>query len=834
MADTILNIIKITGILNQYAWQNHELSPEELFQLLAGRRRVIEANRDRIAEIDGYIKDLASRPEEEKKSGDVTEEAYQKIHKSEETLVLEKYSEAWRFPVAVNDILGLMQHKLGDSVTKDTVVSALDSLAYSPAQDTQEYRLKVVNATALKTWGVAEENVAWENAQGWAAILDDVLDDVLDKIERLGATDATLKEDVKAKDSYLQEIKKFKEFWNAEKTAVTVPKGKIKKLNKKKKETDNKTGSTPNDSSDSTNKESDMAVQSKWPYRVDSVVKLNSFLEEITKNEIQREEIKREIRKLRNTGMVTQRAADEFDRLLSDTLSYAQELENQHLQDRIKTFKVLNDAAYSYYLDQKFLKDKSRYRKNDVLNEAVRAGFAGEDAMSESDKKQLYTFSFVQNLLHVAQENGIDLAECFLPAKTPDGKDFKEILKKVPQPKTEEDIEAFAKKTSSEFQKHLQEIKTDVIESVQVLAEEGAWPHVCLLLRKLLTSWLKCMYRARYFAFYVPEMDLQKKQYLYYLIRGSELLSDKDRLLLLQAVETGIPDQRVKQRIQYFLQKDLSITVQEKLGTDYGSQMQDDNKKRTEQGGDLSEINEKIRMAIKDKHKLLFEYCYVNEDGELETKKVKPKYGKKLRTKIYEAFPFGIVYQAGYFYMLAFFDSGKTKKVIPYTFRMDLMQNVEIKEYSGRRRQINEIVSFEKETVFDEEKYKKKHPHMYGDEKKNNKERDGGIETGDDGTIIFRVHKDYVRYFTYAFGEHCKKLETEGGNANENQEVKIQLDTTLGEAKIFALQYAPYCKVLSPGDLVRDLKKCVLGVAKKYGAALDADKNKQIDNEPMK
>ena len=199
---------------------------------------------------------------------------------------------------------------------------------------------------------------------------------------------------------------------------------------------------------------------------------------------------------------------------------------------------------------------------------------------------------------------------------------------------------------------------------------------------------------------------------------------------------------------------------------------------------------------------------------------IKPKYGKTLRPKKYEVFPFGVVYQAGYFYVLAFFDSDKTAKVIPYTFRMDLMQNVEIKEYLGPRRQINEIVSFEKETVFDEQKYKKKHPHMYGDEKKNKKELDGGILTGDDGTIIFRVHKDYVRYFMYAFGENCKILKAEEGRTSEAQNVKIKLDTSLGEAKIFALQYLPYCKVLSPGDLVKELKECFRGVAKEYGINL--------------
>lgn len=807
MADSVLNIIKITGVLNQYAWQNHELTPEELFQLLAGRRRVIEANRGIIAEMDVYIKALASRPEEEKMDGDPTGAVYKKIRESESALILKKYSEAWRFPVSVNDITGLMKQELGEDITKETVANGLDSLAYSPALATQEYRIKAVSATALKTWGVAEEHVAQETAQGWADMLNVVLASIKLLREKAGSESGAEKEEA----AYLQKVAKFVTRWDAELAAVqTTLKGKTGKAVQKPGKAD----------------------KSLLPSNVDSVVKLNAYLDQITENEIRREETKRALGKLRNKGEISDEVSSAFDTLLSDTLSYAQELENQHFQDRIKTFKVLNDAAFAYYLDQKFLKNKSLYRKNDALNEAVRAGFAGEDKMTGTVSKQLYTFAFVQKLLHIARDNGIDLSECFLPAVTPDGKAFKEILQQAPQPKTEEEIEKFAKETTAEFKKHLQEILPDVVEIAQTFAEKNAWVHVCFLLQKLLTAWLKCMYRAHYFAFYGPEMDLQKKQYLYYLIRGSELLADKDRLLLLQAVETGIPDQRVKQRIQYFLQKDLSITVQEKVGVSYSNQMQDENMKRTEQGGDLSEINEKVRTAIKNKHKLLFEYCYINADGELETKMIKPKYGKTLRPKKYEVFPFGVVYQAGYFYVLAFFDSDKTAKVIPYTFRMDLMQNVEIKEYLGPRRQINEIVSFEKETVFDEQKYKKKHPHMYGDEKKNKKELDGGILTGDDGTIIFRVHKDYVRYFMYAFGENCKILKTEEGRTSEAQNVIIKLDTSLGEAKIFALQYLPYCKVLSPGDLVKELKECFRGVAKEYGINLEENKSKTVTKEP--
>ena len=819
MADSVLNIIKITGILNRYAWQNHELTPEELFQLLAGRRRVIEANRDRIAEMDDHIKALASRPEKEKKEGDPTEDTYKKIRESEDSLILQKYSEAWRFPVSVSDILGLMKQELGEDITKETVANGLDSLAYSPALATQEYRIKAVSATALKTWGVVEEQVARETAQGWADMLNAVLAAIKSLREK---AIKSLREKAESElgaeteeAAYLQKVAKFVTRWDAELAAVqTALKGKTGKAVQKPGKSD----------------------KTLLPSNVDSVVKLNAYLDQITENEIRREETKRALSKLRNKGEISDEVSSAFDTLLSDTLSYAQELENQHFQDRIKTFKVLNDAAFAYYLDQKFLKNKSLYRKNDALNEAVRAGFAGEDKMTGTVIKQLYTFNFVKNLLHIARDNGIDLSECFLPAETPDRKAFKEILQQAPQPETEEEIKNFANETIEEFKKHLQEILPDVVEIAQTFAEKSAWVHVCFLLQKLLTAWMKCMYRAHYYAFYGPEMDLQKKQYLYYLIRGSELLEDKDRLLLLQAVETGIPDQRVKQRIQYFLQKDLSITVQEKVGVRYSNQMQDENMKRTEQGGDLSEINEKVWTAIKNKHKLLFEYCYINADGELETKMIKPKYSKKPpRPKKYEAFPFGVVYQDGYFYVLAFFDSGNTAKVMPYTFRMDLMQNVEIKEYSGRRRQINEIVSFEKETVFDEQKYKKKHPHMYGDEKKNRKERDGGILTGDegdDGTIIFRVHKDYVRYFTYAFGENCKILKAEEGRASEVQNVRIQLDTSLGEAKIFALQYLPYCKVLSPGDLVKELKECFRGVAKEYGINLEENKSKTVTKEP--
>ena len=47
--------------------------------------------------------------------------------------------------------------------------------------------------------------------------------------------------------------------------------------------------------------------------------------------------------------------------------------------------------------------------------------------------------------------------------------------------------------------------------------------------------------------------------------------------------------------------------------------------------------------------------------------------------------------------------------------------------------------------------------------------------------------------------------------------VVIELNTSLGEAKIFALQYAPYCKVLSPGELVREVKESFRKVAKMYG-----------------
>ena len=96
---------------------------------------MIEANRGIIAEMDVYIKALASRPEEEKMDGDPTGAVYKKIRESESALILKKYSEAWRFPVSVNDITGLMKQELGEDITKETVANGLDSLAYSPALD---------------------------------------------------------------------------------------------------------------------------------------------------------------------------------------------------------------------------------------------------------------------------------------------------------------------------------------------------------------------------------------------------------------------------------------------------------------------------------------------------------------------------------------------------------------------------------------------------------------------------------------------------------------------------------------------------------------------------
>ena len=159
MADTTSNTIKITGILNKYAWQNHELLPEELFQLLVDRKAVNDANLDRKNRIINCL------PEDKRLQ----------YKKDLEDFIFNKFTDAWHFPVTAGDISAIARQELEETITDETINNTLRKVMFSNALKTQEYRIQPVNAGALKEWAKEEQNVATKIAARWASILKDCL-----------------------------------------------------------------------------------------------------------------------------------------------------------------------------------------------------------------------------------------------------------------------------------------------------------------------------------------------------------------------------------------------------------------------------------------------------------------------------------------------------------------------------------------------------------------------------------------------------------------------------------------------------------------------------------
>lgn len=728
MADTTSNIIKITGILNKYAWQNHELLPEELFQLLADRKNVNDANRERINEI---IKLMG-------------EDAKPQRKKYLESFILNKFTDVWHFPVTAGDISAIAEQEMKDIITDETINETLRKALFNNTTKTQEYHIQAVNGNALKRWGEMEQRIAGEIATGWAAIIK----------KCLWAVKAYIDNETYSKLKNIVSSQKLKE--------------------------------------------------------AKSAVEVNDFLRNITDNEIQRNKLKREIRELLKNGKANEITDKTLDGLLADTFSYVDILREEHLQERRQAFKDQNRIEHEEFLDAWFLRNKNIYREKGIKKNELRAGFAGEKSMEKSDRDKLYTPEFIRRLLQVARDNDIDITDSYLPKFTPDNEDFAKILKNGVALDRDYIIEC-GERNLDDFMRHLNEIAPEIKDAAEVFAKEKSMAFLFLLFRKLKTLWLQCSYRTGYYGFYRSKLGVNsKEQYFYYLVRGSEL-SDKDRILLLNALETGIPDSKVRRRIQSFIGKDLSLPRKNEE-PDYCNQMLQEQKKEAE--NDLSNLLNQIDLAIRGKDKLKFEYGYIDLDGNKVTKQRMNQHGE-FKNKVYSVFPFGMVYQSGYFYMLAFFENDdQDLQLLPYTFRIDLMDNVQTKEFRGTRWNIKQIKSFENWERFDPVRYAKKHPHMYGEEKKENAE---GNEK-DSAKIRFRVKEKYVRYFQSAFGEdNCIVISATEKEMTVQTNVVIELNTSLGEAKIFALQYAPYCKVLSPGDLVREVKESFRKVAKMYG-----------------
>ena len=730
MADTTSNIIKITGILNKYAWQNHKLLPEEIFQLLADRKAVYDENRDYINKVKKEYTGKDTTP---------------KYNEYLDNFKFNKFTVAWHFPMTAGDISKIIRQELKDSITDETINNTLRKVMFSNALKTQEYRIQAVNAGVLKNWAEAEQRVAGGIATGWASIIEDCLCSVKAYVDK--ETYANLKS----------------------------------------------------------------IMSSGERKEAESVVKLNNLLQYIADNEIQRNILKLDIKKLRRNGKISETADKVFKGLLSDTFSYVEILREEHLQERRLAFKDQNRIVHEEFLDTWFLRNKNIYRKYDTIDKSLRAGFAGEEVMEKSDLDKLYTPEFIRRLLQVARDNDIDLTESYLPKFTPDNEDFAKILKNGVEP-DKDYITECGERNLDVFMRHLNEIAPEIKDAAEVFAKEKSMAFLFLLFRKLKTLRLQCKYRADYYRFYQSKLGVNsEEQYFYYLVRGSEL-PDKDRILLLNTLETGIPDQKVRRRIQAFIGKDLSLPRKNKE-LNYGEQIILELKEETE--NDLSNLLDQVNLAIRRKDKLKFEYGYIDLDGNKVTKQYMNQHGE-LKNKVYSVFPFGTVYQSGYFYMLAFFENDDPDiQFMPYTFRVDLMENVQIKDSHGTSwEDIKQIKSFENWERFDPVRYAKKHPHMYGEEKKENAE---GNEK-DSAKIRFRVKEKYVRYFQSAFGEdNCIVISATEKEMTVQTNVVIELNTSLGEAKIFALQYAPYCKVLSPGDLVREVKESFRKVAKMYG-----------------
>ena len=131
----------------------------------------------------------------------------------------------------------------------------------------------------------------------------------------------------------------------------------------------------------------------------ESVVKLNNLLQYIADNEIQRNILKLDIKKLRRNGKISETADKVFKGLLSDTFSYVEILREEHLQERRLAFKDQNRIVHEEFLDTWFLRNKNIYRKYDTIDKSLRAGFAGEEVMEKSDLDKLYTPEFIRRLL---------------------------------------------------------------------------------------------------------------------------------------------------------------------------------------------------------------------------------------------------------------------------------------------------------------------------------------------------------------------------------------------------------------------------------------------------
>lgn len=196
-----------------------------------------------------------------------------------------------------------------------------------------------------------------------------------------------------------------------------------------------------------------------------------------------------------------------------------------------------------------------------------------------------------------------------------------------------------------------------------------------------------------------------------------------------------------------------------------------------------------IQKAITERVQISFDYHRIYSGSNGYGKRYKGGLKAYKTSRIKYVSPYYIACDHGRLFLLGVFNSGK-----PCVFRVDMMKDI---IYAGKGN--GKIPALEKTgEMLDEAEFKRRH--------------------------LFGSYDDWT---TAKFEWSCRDEKTGefictalygafGGAFEIDENGLVTVQASRFGMKIFALQYADFVKVISPGDLVNDIKQSVSGLAEKY------------------
>ena len=195
-----------------------------------------------------------------------------------------------------------------------------------------------------------------------------------------------------------------------------------------------------------------------------------------------------------------------------------------------------------------------------------------------------------------------------------------------------------------------------------------------------------------------------------------------------------------------------------------------------------------IDEAISKNKMISFNYCSYNIDGSLVERK-----NDKGEIKLYKASPFNMIASNGRYYLVCIFENHENFANI----RVDRIKNISIVDDFDNDDYIDYNDNLNIYSKIDLNKYIDEHPYMIN---------------GENHLIEFKFPKYLINDVYDWFGDNVTMIESE----DNNEEVLAKTITNLSNMKIWAMQYGDHVTVLSPKELVEELKISINNMKEKY------------------